>query len=161
MFESWYADIGKKIKSLAVWSFTVEALGAIITGLVFLFDWGIEDAWWALLILIFGPIIAFVGSWVLYGFGDLIDNTDKNESNTAAILMILRKSENNTPSTKTEKNTHKNSKVSHQDDISHISLNYDNIHREATKEKIICPHCNFEQSADRTVCFKCDAPLTK
>ena len=84
-----YNEIGKKIKLLAKMSFIVEAIGAIITGIAFLIDWGL-DAWWALFIIFFGPIVAWVGSWLLYGFGEIIDklcdieeNTRKNGKKTA------------------------------------------------------------------------------
>ena len=77
-----YDRIGLKIKILAVSSFIVEAVGAFITGLVFLLDSGFEEAWWALLIMILGPVVAFVGSWMLYGFGEIIDKLTEIERNT-------------------------------------------------------------------------------
>ena len=79
-----YQDIGKKIKILAFCSFIIEALGAIITGLIFLIDIGIEYAWWALLIIQFGPIVAFVGSWMVFGFGEIIDTL--NQINNGALI---------------------------------------------------------------------------
>ena len=77
-----YQNIGAKIKLLAFYTFIVEALGAIVTGLVFLIDSGLEDAWWALLIIVFGPIAAFVGSWLLYGLGEIICKLTEVERNT-------------------------------------------------------------------------------
>ncbi len=86
-----YIDIGKKIKNLAKWTFIVEAIGAIITGLVLLFT--DEDLiLYGLLTLICGPIIAYVGSWILYAFGELVDKTSENEKNTRNILALMKKS---------------------------------------------------------------------
>ena len=81
-FNKLYANIGRKIKNLAVASFIVEAVGAIVTGLIFLVDSGLEDGWWAIFIILFGPIVAFVGSWMLYGFGEIIEKISDIERNT-------------------------------------------------------------------------------
>ena len=67
-----YDFIGDKIKGLAKAIFIVEAIGAITTGVILLFN-GIL---WGLLILFLGPIVAWVSSWLIYGFGQLIDNSD-------------------------------------------------------------------------------------
>jgi hypothetical protein len=74
MLDTLYENIGVKIKNWAKWIFIIEAIGAIITGFVLLIDWGFEDGWWALFIIFFGPIVAWVGSWILYAFGQLVDD---------------------------------------------------------------------------------------
>ena len=77
-----YQNIGQKIKKLAIASFAVETIGAIVAGLILLIDSGFEEAWWAILIILFGPIVAWVGSWLLYGFGEVIDTLGRIEKNT-------------------------------------------------------------------------------
>lgn len=77
-----YDNIGSKIKTLAIWSFVVEAFAAIIGGIAVLGDQGLGDGWWGLLILILGPIVAWVSSWVLYGFAEIIDTLCEIEHNT-------------------------------------------------------------------------------
>ena len=72
MLDNLYDNIGGKIKNWAKWIFIIEAIGAIITGLVFLFSGSYTML--GLLILIFGPIIAWVGSWILYTFGELVED---------------------------------------------------------------------------------------
>ena len=73
MLDNLYENIGGKIKNWAKWIFIVEAIGAIITGLVFLFT--DEDfILYGLLIMILGPIVAWVGSWILYAFGELVED---------------------------------------------------------------------------------------
>ena len=74
MLDDLYKNIGGKIKNLAIWTFIVEAIGSVITGFVFLIDGGLEDAWWALFIIILGPVVAFVSSWILYAFGELVED---------------------------------------------------------------------------------------
>lgn len=65
-----YDNIGGKIKDLAKASFIVEAIAAVITGIVLGVD---TEEWWCALILFCGPIVAWVSSWLLYRFGELID----------------------------------------------------------------------------------------
>ena len=88
MLDNLYENIGGKIKNLAKWIFIVEAIGAIITGLVFLFT--DEDfILYGLLIMILGPIVAWVGSWILYAFGELVDTAYINKNNTTKITGLL------------------------------------------------------------------------
>lgn len=88
-----YIDIGKKIKNLAKWTFIVEAIGSIITPIVLFIASGEPDDFIliSLFILIFGPIVAYVSSWILYAFGELVDKTSENEKNTRNILALMKK----------------------------------------------------------------------
>ena len=90
MLDNWYTDIGGKIKNLAKWIFVVEAIGAIITGLFFLIDWGFEDGWWSLFIIFFGPIVAYVSSWLLYAFGQLVEDTYDITNQNAVINRNIK-----------------------------------------------------------------------
>ena len=74
-----YSNIGKKIKGLAVGVCVVEAIGAVICGILLCIE---EEAFAYVLISIFGPIVAWVSSWLLYGFGEFVDNIGKIEENT-------------------------------------------------------------------------------
>lgn len=90
MVDSWYADIGKKIKGWARWIFIVEAIASVIGAIVMLFtaeDGGMIFA--AIMTAIVGPIIAWVSSWILYAFGELVDKTVANERNTQNILKLM------------------------------------------------------------------------
>ena len=91
--DSWYTDIGKKIKGWAKWIFILEAIAAVIGALVMLVtaeDWVVSFA--ALLALFVGPFVAWVSSWLLYAFGELVDKTAANERNTQNILKFLQES---------------------------------------------------------------------
>ena len=74
MFDDLYENIGGKIKSWAKWMFIVEAIGAIIFGIFILDKLGFDDGWWGFLVFSFGPIIAWVSSWLLYAFGELVED---------------------------------------------------------------------------------------
>lgn len=90
MLDSLYENIGGKIKNLAKWIFVIEAIGTVITGVVLLcID---EDLiLYGLLTLICGPIVAYIGSWILYAFGELVEKMVGNESNTKKILEKLER----------------------------------------------------------------------
>ena len=76
-----YDNIGGKIKGLAKATFIVEAIAAVITGIVLMcID---EDLiLYGILSLIVGPVLAWISSWLLYGFGELIDKVSDIERNT-------------------------------------------------------------------------------
>ncbi len=65
-----FNNIGKKIKVLAAVTAVLLAIAAIITGIVLCND-NSEEA--GIPILIFGPIVSWISSFMLYGFGELID----------------------------------------------------------------------------------------
>jgi ABC-type multidrug transport system fused ATPase/permease subunit len=64
-----YANIGYKVKCLAFMSCIVEAIGAIIGGIALLVD----KQWWGIVVILAGPVAAWVTTWVLYAFGELVD----------------------------------------------------------------------------------------
>ncbi len=65
-----YYNIGGKIKTLAVWTFVVEAIGSIITGIAL----GVEEDELYFLLCLIGPIVAWVSSWILYAFGEMVED---------------------------------------------------------------------------------------
>ena len=76
-----YDNIGGKIKGLAKASFIVAAIAEVITGIALMA--ADEDLiLYGLLVLVVGPIVAWVSSWLLYGFGELIDKASDIERNT-------------------------------------------------------------------------------
>lgn len=68
-----YDNIGRKIKGLAKAVFIVEAIAAVITGIVLMASY--LNPIIGLLVMVVGPLVAWVSSWLLYGFGELIDKT--------------------------------------------------------------------------------------
>ena len=79
MLDNLYENIGGKIKNWAKWIFIVEAIGAIIFGICILIGeidvLGPDSfAFSGLFVMIFGPIVAWVGSWILYAFGELVED---------------------------------------------------------------------------------------
>ncbi len=91
MLDNLYKDIGIKIKVWAQVIFIVGAIGAVITGIVLLAD---EFILAGLLTLFCGPIVALISTWLLYAFGQLVDDTHVARDQNANIdknLQMLAK----------------------------------------------------------------------
>ncbi|MBR5022082.1 MAG: hypothetical protein IKY18_02640 [Oscillospiraceae bacterium] len=75
-----FCNIGGKIKGLARIIFIIEAVFAAIAACIFLFD---EDTILiGFLILIGGFLSAWISTWILFGFGELIEKTTEIANNT-------------------------------------------------------------------------------
>lgn len=71
-----FDNIGSKIKTLATVIAWTGIIASLLTGFVLM----AEDAGAAfigLLIMVIGSLMSWVGSFMTYGFGHLIENTDK------------------------------------------------------------------------------------
>ena len=71
-----FGNIGGKIKTLAQVVTWIGIIGSVICGFVLM---GIDDdlIFTGFIIALFGSLSSWVSSFVLYGFGQLIENTDK------------------------------------------------------------------------------------
>ena len=76
-----YENIGGKIKGLAKASAIIGIIAAIIYGW-FLMVTDSDMIIVGLLTMVGGPFGAWISSWVLYGFGELIDKVCNIERNT-------------------------------------------------------------------------------
>mgnify|MGYP003290205362 CR=1 FL=1 len=88
-----YSNIGKNIKLFAKVVFVLEAFVAVVVGIVLLGIKNLEIP--GVLILILGPFSAWVSTWLLYGYGELIDkvciiakNTRHNETKSETQNLI-------------------------------------------------------------------------
>ena len=71
MLDNLYKGIGAKIKSWARWIFIIESISAIISGISLIVD---EEFLYGLLCLFAGPIVALVSTWLLYAFGEMVED---------------------------------------------------------------------------------------
>ena len=70
-----FNNIGKKIKTMAKISFYLLSVLFLFYGILLIIK--TDNDILGLLWLILGPIISWISSFVLYGFGQLVDNSDK------------------------------------------------------------------------------------
>lgn len=122
-----YENIGKKIKIVAVVIALIGTCVSFCYGLIMLFD-SVRVAF-AILTMLIGPFISWVSSFVLYGFGQLIENSDKlvdlrerrvikDKSKTSNTKELIQKIKNTTPQ---QKETIKKSKPTWNDEIKKLS----------------------------------------
>jgi hypothetical protein len=76
-----YKNIGKKMKGLAKGIFIIESILAVLAGIVLILS---DDdlILTGFLVMILLPIAAWISSWLLYGFGEIIDRLQLIEKNT-------------------------------------------------------------------------------
>ncbi len=86
-----YNNIGKKIKGLASALFITATIAAIISGIVLMFL-GESMILFGFLVMIIGPLAAWISSWMLYGFGEIIDKLCEIEQNTRGVSGKEKKS---------------------------------------------------------------------
>ena len=154
-----YDNIGEKIKGLAKAVFIVEAIGAVIAGIALLatYDDFILEG---LLTLFCGPIFAWVSSWVLYAFGELVEdvhavrNNVKNstiEKNTENIALEEQ--------TTTSKPTALKSNEVHEVEKKQYVNNAMNMRTNSTVP-YWCGKCGYDGPYDGN-CPKCNSSLKK
>ena len=132
-----YDNIGGKIKGLAKATFIVEAIAAIIVGIVLLVE---TDEWWCALILFCGPIVAWVSSWLLYGFGEIIDELCDIEHNTGMIMK---------PSELKKARNHHESETKSRNCQERLKKQKEAIAEEENVVMIECPDCGEELFFDK------------
>ena len=71
-----YYDIGRKIKTLAKAICWIGIICSIIGGIVMLATMGKPGVLPGILTIILGALFSWVGSFVLYGFGEMVENSD-------------------------------------------------------------------------------------
>ena len=77
-----FDNIGGKIKLLAKIMFCIMAIGSVIGGIVIISD-GYDDVILVgVAVMLLGPLFAWVSSWFMYGFGELIEKTGEIARNT-------------------------------------------------------------------------------
>ena len=68
-----FTNIGSKIKALAQIVCWAGIIGSVISGIAIIEDAGVLG----LMIILLGSLISWISSFAVYGFGQLIENTDK------------------------------------------------------------------------------------
>ena len=74
-----FKNVGSKIKVFAVVSFVIEEILSVIIAFAFLVNANskFEDALWILAIMFLGLIVFLLLAWLLFGYGELVENSKK------------------------------------------------------------------------------------
>ncbi|MCH5183452.1 MAG: hypothetical protein J1E00_04670 [Oscillospiraceae bacterium] len=82
-----FSNIGGKIKMLAMVLCGIGSAASILLGIVLLVN---EAIIVGIIFMLIGPLLSWIGSFILYGFGHLVENSDRMVSNTAKSLAIQK-----------------------------------------------------------------------
>ena len=135
-----FDDIGGKIKGLAK---VITVLGIILSciyGFLMIPTLGLIVG---LIYAAVGSLASWIGSFVLYGFGQLIENTDTMVSSMRSASFGSKGSHNSNIRTYEELHKSENKSVV-------FESKNPSIHRS-------CPECGFVQKGDVDYCGKCGA----
>ena len=90
-----YKNIGKKIKGFAVAIAIILSIVYIILGIVMLLSADSQSAAGnagiigGVITILLGPVLAWIGSWFLFGYGELVDKTASVKENTDYLVKML------------------------------------------------------------------------
>ena len=68
-----YDNLGGKIMGLAIITFAIEAIGSVISGIIMCIG---DMILLGLLTMVGGVLVAWISSWFIYGFGQVIETTE-------------------------------------------------------------------------------------
>ena len=149
-----YDNIGGKIKSLAIVICVIEVIAAVIAGIVLIAN---DDTPNGLLVMFVGPLAAWISSWLLFDFGQLIENSEIIAEEFKRKNEIYEKSVYESRERK-RKQRYKEVKA---------IINSDNVNEDEFID-FACPNCKEElsfriaqlQSNEVLTCPICDAHIT-
>ena len=149
-----FDNIGDKIKSSARTSFILWTIAAVISGIVLMFE---ESFVVGLLVALVGPVFLLGFFQLVYGFGQLVENSD------------IIAEEYNRKNEKHEKVVTKNNEKKQAQRKKQIKTNLENLnYGEDGYIDITCPQCKTElsftkeqlQSGEELTCPMCDAHIS-
>lgn len=163
MFERLFENVGAKLKGLAVGTFIVECIGSLIAALSIASNMDEGGFFVFLGILIGGCIAALFSAWILYGYGEMVENSSINEQRTQALLSVMLKSVQEEPVAEEPKKAEK--PVAKEKPEEPAPVRKETKPKEAKVvapveaiidgENKICPTCNTTQNKNRSVCWHC------
>lgn len=149
MFENLFSNAGGKIKVLAKVFFVLGIIASVIYGIVVMTLGGIHVLY-GFLIAIIGSISSWISSILMFGFGTIVENTDKISTRTSDIRhytfeMVktekdeLKKEEEEKKSVAEKNKEHINFKCP----SCKTTLSYSVSYLEK-QSKVVCPMCEHE-----------------
>lgn len=162
-----FENIGGKIKKLASTLTVIGILASILIGFIIIImgsqseEMGATFAWIGILVMIFGSLMSWLSSFLLYGFGELV------ESNEIMKKLILSKNPEFTPKEPEAepKETWICPMCCRKNSIDDIlcKCGYENDKPYDAGSYIICPNCqnHQEKQENNHFCASCGNPLDK
>ena len=138
-----FNNIGEKIKGLAVVACWIGIIACAIVGISFVTLIKNDGRWVGVIIIVVGSLLSWIGSFVLYGFGELICRTSAIDEKIDIFLNSKPHGENMGNMISTFTSTANNNRVP------------------TTPGVVKCPECGAMESSAHSNCYKCGADLHK
>lgn len=145
---------GGVLKTLALVLFWVNAISAVITMFCMLGVGDGELGFLALLVLVIGIVMAVAGSALLYGFGELVENSARSVAKLQRLEERLSERggrEDRTPVSSAPRPAARPLVGSMAPKTETVTV------QPSGSGTITCPACGCVQRSDRTVCWQCGA----
>lgn len=156
-----FEHIGGKIKSLAMICAVSGMIASVIGGFVVMDAAGIGTG---LLIMVVGCVVSWVGSFMTYGFGQLIENTDamaewvRSQKQKEKAAEIHKRSEEGKSSVSRPAPAPAPVPVTAPQKAAEVPANKAvpvRVFPDA-QGMIVCPACRSRQQSNRKVCYRCE-----
>lgn len=151
-----FENIGAKIKALAVGIMVIGIILYILIGIIVMFiGIGEEEGGMILigfLIMALGTLIAWISSWFLYGYGELIDKVSKMEAKLPNMEQNYQIWSSAAASPQGNPNMPIPKKASQTMNLHEIARKMD---LEVKEEKWICPKCGSKNNVGKMQCSSC------
>lgn len=143
-----FDNIGGKIKNLAKYGCWITILliwiAALITFLILVIDeWMIEFCWIPIVSAVAGPLVIWVGSWVIYAFGEYVEDVH-------AIRTKYYPQSEEIEKLKAEEKTKREALIQAQKSKHELKIK---------SQKYECPKCKHTIHYGDDVCKKCGRKL--
>ncbi len=86
-----FENIGEKIKIVATIATVIGIIFSIISGLALIIE---EEIFPGLATMIVGSLVAWIGSFILYGFGEIIEQLTEANANSKKLYALLQNQTN-------------------------------------------------------------------
>lgn len=151
-----FEEPGHKLKTVAKILCWLGIIGTVIAAVTLGKDrYGDLDLLSFALILVIGCVTSYISSLVLYGFGEMIENTSGISGHTSRILVKLEGIEQSAGQHSTDKSSAESNHPSNSSLGARTSAELDL----KSKGLIRCPECGTIQSIDRESCYCCGNKL--
>ena len=156
-----FKNTGKQIKSTAIWLMLCFSLLSLLGAIIL---WKIEQILIGILVLLLGISIAWSFLILLYGYGELIDETTKNRQESEKTNQLLAELVNRHPSQ--EENSASPAVSVSRNPSPAVSPPKNNIHFPEKKDTPsinitsgwLCPKCESRNSELTLACKTCGSP---
>lgn len=144
-----FDNIGGKIKVLAVVVTIIGCIVSFVFGIILFVE---GEVGMGFLVIIMGGLLSWVSSFVLYGFGELIESNQDIQKTNKDIYLHLK---SNNDSTTEEKSVQETNQPIDRTRNSYLWDLLKNSPAPVEKKKSYCPDCGKERNDYDTMCNFC------